>query len=71
MPETQTGNAVRLEFAPGSLEQTNRSGSTFPCHWPWGAGDEDWGTDCRDGEHTVFGDLLRHKRWLPALTKHE
>lgn len=56
MPNNRKPNAVRLEFAPGSRVQTNL----------WG-GKASWlvlydapGADRKEGEHTVFGDLLRH-----------
>jgi hypothetical protein len=40
MPNTRTANAVRLEFAPGSLAQANLSGAAFTGDWLWVAGDE-------------------------------
>jgi hypothetical protein len=40
MPTTRTANAVRLEFAPGSLLRTNLSGAAFSGDWLWVAGDE-------------------------------
>jgi len=45
MPNTRTTNAVRLEFAPGSLVQTNLSGAAFSGDWLWVAGDEACGID--------------------------
>jgi len=45
MPNTRTANAVRLEFAPGSLVQTNLSGAAFSGEWLWVAGDEACGID--------------------------
>ena len=45
MPNTRTANAVRLEFAPGSLVQTNLSGAAFTGDWLWVAGDEACGLD--------------------------
>jgi len=39
-PETRRNNAVRLEFAPGSLVKTNLSGAAFSGDWLWVAGDE-------------------------------
>ena len=40
MPNTRTANAVRLEFAPGCLVQSNLSGAAFTGDWLWVAGDE-------------------------------
>ena len=40
MPNTQSANAVRLAFAPGSLVQSNLSGAAFTGDWLWVAGDE-------------------------------
>jgi hypothetical protein len=45
MPNTRTANAVRLEFAPGSLVQANLSGAAFTGEWLWVAGDEACGLD--------------------------
>ena len=45
MPNTLTANAVRLEFAPGSLVRTNLSGAAFSGDWLWVAGDEACGID--------------------------
>lgn len=45
MPNTRHPNAVRLEFAPGSLVQTNLSGAAFTGDWLWVAGDEACGID--------------------------
>ncbi|WP_292452002.1 DUF3616 domain-containing protein [Methylibium sp.] len=45
MPNTRTANAVRLEFAPGSLVKTNLSGAAFSGDWLWVAGDEAYGID--------------------------
>ena len=45
MPNTRTANAVRLEFAPGSLVQANLSGAAFTGDWLWVAGDEACGLD--------------------------
>jgi len=45
MPNARTANAVRLEFAPGSLVQTNLSGAAFTGDWLWVAGDEACGLD--------------------------
>ena len=45
MPNTRNPNAVRLEFAAGSLVQTNLSGAAFTGDWLWVAGDEACGLD--------------------------
>ena len=45
MPNTRSANAVRLEFAPESLVQTNLSGAAFTGDWLWVAGDEACGID--------------------------
>ncbi|MDC8772966.1 DUF3616 domain-containing protein [Roseateles albus] len=45
MPNTRTGNAVRLEFAADSLVQSNLSGAAFTGDWLWVAGDEACGLD--------------------------
>jgi len=45
MPNTRSANAVRLEFAPGSLVKTNLSGAAFSGDWLWVAGDEACGID--------------------------
>ena len=45
MPNARSANAVRLEFAPGSLVQTNLSGAAFTGDWLWVAGDEACGLD--------------------------
>lgn len=45
MPNTRTANAVRLEFAPESLVQSNLSGAAFTGDWLWVAGDEACGID--------------------------
>ena len=45
MPNTRSANAVRLEFAPGSLVHTNLSGAAFTGDWLWVAGDEACGLD--------------------------
>jgi len=45
MPNTRTANAVRLEFAPDSLVQSNLSGAAFTGDWLWVAGDEACGLD--------------------------
>ena len=45
MPNTRSANAVRLEFAPDSLVQSNLSGAAFTGDWLWVAGDEACGID--------------------------
>lgn len=45
MPNSRSANAVRLEFAPESLVQTNLSGAAFTGDWLWVAGDEACGLD--------------------------
>jgi hypothetical protein len=45
MPNTRSSNAVRLEFGPGSLIQTNLSAAAFTGDWLWVAGDESCGLD--------------------------
>jgi hypothetical protein len=45
MPNARTANAVRLEFTPGSLIQSNLSGAAFTGDWLWVAGDEACGLD--------------------------
>jgi hypothetical protein len=45
MPNTRVANAVRLEFAPASLVQSNLSGAAFTGDWLWVAGDEACGLD--------------------------
>ena len=45
MPNARTANAVRLEFAPDSLVQSNLSGAAFTGDWLWVAGDEACGLD--------------------------
>ena len=45
MPNTRNANAVRLEFAPGSLVQSNLSGAAITGDWLWVAGDEACGVD--------------------------
>jgi len=45
MPNTRNPNAVRLEFASGSLVQSNLSGAAFTGDWLWVAGDEACGVD--------------------------
>lgn len=45
MPNARTANAVRLEFAPDSLAQSNLSGAAFTGDRLWVAGDEACGLD--------------------------
>ena len=45
MPNARTANAVRLEFSPDSLVQSNLSGAAFTGDWLWVAGDEACGLD--------------------------
>jgi hypothetical protein len=45
MPNTRNPNAIRLEFAPDSLVQSNLSGAAFTNDWLWVAGDEACGVD--------------------------
>lgn len=45
MPNTRSANAIRLEFKPGSLVQSNLSGAAFTGDWLWVAGDEACGLD--------------------------
>ena len=45
MPNTRNANAVRLEFAPDSLVQSNLSAAAFSGDWLWVAGDEACGLD--------------------------
>ncbi len=45
MPDVRTANAVRLEFAAGSLVRSNLSGAAFTGDWLWVAGDEACGLD--------------------------
>lgn len=44
-PTARTANAVRLEFAKGSLVRSNLSGAAFTGDWLWVAGDEACGLD--------------------------
>lgn len=45
MPQHRNPNAIRLDFAPGSLVSTNLSGAAFTGDWLWVAGDEACGLD--------------------------
>jgi len=59
MPNTRNPNAVRLEFAPGSLVQTNLSGAAFTGDWLWVAGDEACGLDRLRRLASVGREVLR------------
>ena len=81
MPNTRNNNAVRLEFTPGSLVQTNLSGAAFTGDWLWVAGDEACGIDRLRrldpiGSETLrFGDVhdfpLANLLDLPGLLEEE
>lgn len=58
MPNARTANAVRLEFAPGSLVQSNLSGAAFTGDWLWVAGDEACGLDRMRRLDPVGDDVL-------------
>jgi hypothetical protein len=60
MPKTRTANAVRLEFSPGCLVQTNLSGAAFTGDWLWVAGDEACGVDRLRRIDPVAGEALRY-----------
>jgi Protein of unknown function (DUF3616) len=45
MPTNRIANAIRLEFAAGSLVHTNLSAAAFSGDWLWVAGDEACGVD--------------------------
>jgi len=59
MPNTRQTNAVRLEFAPGCLVQTNLSGAAFTGGWLWVAGDEACGIDRLQRLEAVGSEVLR------------
>ena len=59
MPNTRHPNAVRLEFASGSLVQTNLSGAAITGDWLWVAGDEACGIDRLRRLNAVGGEALR------------
>lgn len=67
MPDTRIPNAVRLEFAPGSLVQTNLSGAAFTGDWLWVAGDEACGIDRLQRLDPLGKEVLRfgHVRDFP------
>ena len=60
MPNTRQANAVRLEFAPGCLVQTNLSGAAFTDDWLWVAGDESCGLDRLRRLEPVGSETLRY-----------
>ena len=60
MPKTRTANAVRLEFSPGCLVQTNLSGAAFTGEWLWVAGDEACGVDRLRRLDPVAGETFRY-----------
>ena len=59
MPNSRSANAVRLEFSPGCLVQTNLSGAAFTGGWLWVAGDEACGVDRLRQLEPVGSELLR------------
>jgi hypothetical protein len=59
MPNTRTANAVRLEFATGSLVHANLSGAAFTGDWLWAAGDEACGVDSLRRLDPIGREVLR------------
>jgi len=59
MPNTRSAHAVRLEFAPDSLVQSNLSGAAFTGDWLWVAGDEACGLDRLRGLDPVGREAYR------------
>jgi Protein of unknown function (DUF3616) len=60
MPKNRSQHAVRLEFAPGSLVQTNLSGAAFSGDCLWVAGDEACGIDRLQRLPTIDAETLRY-----------
>ena len=59
MPNKRNSHAVRLEFSPGSLVQTNLSGAAFTGDWLWVAGDEACGIDRLRSLNPIGKETLR------------